>query len=262
MPRIDVGGHRLWYEEHGQGPPVLLVHPLFFDHRIFQPTAKALAPDHRAINVDVRCHGRSDCPDHPFDLWQAADELVALVERLEATPVHWVGLSMGGMIGMRAALRHPGDIASLTLIDTSAGPEARALLHKSMAWTVRLGGRRATRLLMPYVNDQMFSESFQGTSEALVWQERLKDQAPRRLFRQAMAVFDRDDVLPALEDLDVPAMVVYGEEDRATPPVLSRRMAEAIEGARLANVPGAGHLSVVEQPDRVNDLIKTFLHNL
>lgn len=259
MPHVRVDDHRLWIREKGHGPPVVFVHGLFFDGRIFEPMTDALAPRFRTLNVDVRDHGRSDRVPRRWSLEDAAREILTALTELDVGPVHWVGLSMGGMIGLRAALQAPERIRSLALLDTSAESEPRQLLHKAMAHVVRLGGAPAVRGLLPYAVGQMFSESFAGTPTAERWVDRIRTSDPEALYRACMAVFDRGSVVDRIGRLEQPALVLVGEEDRATPPEHGQRLVEALPDARLVRVPGAGHMTPLEAPDQVTDALERFL---
>lgn len=259
MPSIDLGSHELWYEDTGEGPPVLLVHGLFFDHRMWEAQVEALRPSYRCISVDVRCHGSSGCPEAGWDLWDAAEDMGALLDHLDLDQVHWIGLSMGGMIGLRFALEHQDRLTSLVLLDTSAEREAREKMHKAMAGLARLGGRPLIRLMMPYVAGQMFSKGFKDSPEAQPWLDLVKDLEPDRVHAGAMAVFDREALVHRLEEIRAPTMVLVGDRDRATPPSNAETLEKGIPGARRALVPGAGHMSALERPGYVNRLVGGFL---
>ncbi len=109
----------------------------------------------------------------------------------------------------------------------------------------------------------MFGRSFLGDpgrrEEVALWRERIAAADPAATIRFGNAIFARDDVRDRLRDIRTPTLIVVGAEDRAQPPVLSRRMADAIPGARLSVIPGAGHLATVEQPQAVRDVVLPFL---
>ncbi len=262
MPSIDLGSHELWYQDTGQGPPILFVHGLFFDHTMWDDVIEAHRADHRCIAVDVRCHGGSGCPEGSWDLWEAAEDIATLVDELALDLVHWVGLSMGGMMGMRFALEHQDRLASLVLLDTSAEREDREGMHKLMARIAKLGGRPAIRLMMPYVAGQMFSPGFKDRPEAQPWLDRVKDLDPRRVHTGAMAVFGRESVVDRLSEIRVPTMVLVGDRDQATPPANAETIQKGIPGARRALIPGAGHMSAIERPEYVQRLVGGFIEQV
>jgi pimeloyl-ACP methyl ester carboxylesterase len=210
------------------------------------------------LAVDLRDHGRSEGPPKGWTLEQAAREVEQVVRELDARPVHVVGLSMGGMIGLRWALREPSSVRSLALLSTSAEAEPRAWLHKAMTEAVRVGGRPATRLLVPYAVRQMFSEDVRGTSEADTWRQRIVAMEPGALYRAGQAVFDRGSILDRVDGVDVPALVVVGEHDDAVPPDHGHRLADALD-ADVSQIPDAGHVLPVERPTQVGDELVHFL---
>lgn len=259
MPYVDVGTHELWVSEKGSGPPILFVHGLFLDGRLFEAQADALSDRYRTVLVDVRDHGQSGGPPARWDLWDAATEICHLVDTLDLGPVHWAGLSMGGMIGLRAALAHPEQVRSLILMDTSADAEPRAWLHTAMARMVQVGGRPVARLMMPYVVRQMFSPDGRDSPAARTWTERILAMEPAETVRAALAVFERDSVLDRLDEIDQPSLVLVGEQDQATPLPHAQRLAEGLPDAELVRVPGAGHLTTLEAPEAVTDAIDSFM---
>lgn len=256
---MNVGGHRLWVTDKGAGPPVVLLHSLFFDSRLFEPVAPALVDEHRVLAVDVRDHGRSGGPDERWSLREAASEVERAVAQLAAGPVHVVGVSMGGMIALRWALAHPERVRSLGLVSTTHEPEVRARLHKAMAHGVRVGGRLVARLLMPYTVDKMFSDAWTDSPEADAWARRIATTEPSRLYRSAQAVFDRAGIGDRLDEVQAPSLVLVGAEDDAIPPSHGRRLAGALPDAEIVEVPDAGHLLPIEAADDVADELVHFL---
>src|SRR2546430_6957025 len=125
MPRITTNGVELYYERNGEGEPVVFAPGLLFSAESFRAQMDALAPDYDVIGVDLRGQFRSESPegDAGYDMWNQAEDLHGLIHSLGIAPVHWVGLSMGGFIGMRLLLRHPEDIRSLVLMNTTSRAE-------------------------------------------------------------------------------------------------------------------------------------------
>ncbi|PSG96684.1 hypothetical protein BRD56_09370 [Thermoplasmatales archaeon SW_10_69_26] len=259
MSYVDVGTHRLWVTEKGRGSPVVLLHPLFLDSRVFERVAGDLVEEHRVLAVDVRDHGRSQGPPRSWTLREAAGEVEQAVRELEGRPAHVVGLSMGGMIGLRWALAHPDSVRSLALLSTSADEEPHAWLHQAMAEMVRVGGWPATQLLLPYATRRMFSEATQDSAEADVWRQRIAAMDPGALHRAGQAVFGRDAIVDRVGSIQAPALVGVAEQDEAVPPDHGRRLAEALPEAELAELPARGHLLPVEAPQALSEALVHFL---
>jgi len=260
MPEITVNGARYAYVERGSGPPVLFVHGLTFDHHMWDDQLEALSPRYRCIAVDLLGHGASASGPADYTLEDEAENLHALMGELAASPAHVVGLSMGGMIAMRLALAHPEDVRSLALLDTSAEPEVpeRRPQYEALAATAKAQG---VDTILPAVLPIMFSQEFLQSQPAKV-------EAYKRRFRQldldgieaaTRAVTRRSDILDRISAIRVPTLVIVGEKDVATTPDKAQNIVQRIAGARLETVPGAGHMTPIEQPERINQLLLDFL---
>lgn len=263
MGEIEVNGTRLHYREVGSGPQtVVLSHSFLTDHRQFDAQVAALRDTHRVIAYDHRDHGRSARAGAPYDLATLVDDANGLLEATSAVPCHFVGLSTGGFIGMRLALRAPDRLRSLTLLDTSAKPEMlrQRLRYRALFAVLALAG---VRPVLGSAMSAMFSSSFLRDAarrdEVALWRQRIAGNDPRGVIRFGNAIFARDDVAHRLGQITVPTLVIAGEHDRPCPPRRASEIAAAVPGARLAIIPAAGHLSTVEQPDRVNDVLVPFI---
>src|SRR5580693_1022702 len=118
MPTARVNGIEVYYEQAGEGPPVLLLHGLGSSTRDWEYQTPELARAYRVIAVDVRGHGRSSRPPGPYSVSQFAEDAVALLRSLDAAPAHVIGLSMGGMIAFQMAVDHPEAVRSLAIINS------------------------------------------------------------------------------------------------------------------------------------------------
>jgi pimeloyl-ACP methyl ester carboxylesterase len=263
MGEVEVNGVRLFYREAGSGPQtVVLSHSFLVDHRQFEAQIEALGSGYHVIAYDHRDHGRSARVGAPYDLAALVSDAEALFDALSVSPCHFVGLSTGGFVGMRLALRAPEQFRSLTLMDTSAEPEAlrQRIRYRALLAVLGIAG---VRPVLRSGMTAMFSRSFlrdpARQDEVAVWRQRIADNDPRALIRFSNAIFARDDVVERLRQLEVPTLVVVGEHDRPFPPERARTIAAAIPGAKLAVIPGAGHLSTIEQPEAVNDVLVPFI---
>src|SRR5205823_2727516 len=125
VPMLAVNGVRLYYDDTGgSGEPIVFSHGLLWSGRMFEAQVAALRGRYRCITYDHRGQGRSDVPRaRSHDMETVTDDAASLIEALGAAPVHFVGLSMGGFVGMRLAARRPELLRSLVLLETSADPE-------------------------------------------------------------------------------------------------------------------------------------------
>ncbi|MBW2525565.1 MAG: alpha/beta fold hydrolase [Deltaproteobacteria bacterium] len=144
MPEITVDdGVRLHYAERGKGDEtVVLSHSYLVDHRHFEPQIEALSERYRVLAYDHRGHGQSDCPRDGYSMERIYADGVAFLEAMDCGPVHWMGLSTGGFVGMRIAYRRPELLQSLVLMDTAAGaePTLKHLKYRGMFFVLQRFG--------------------------------------------------------------------------------------------------------------------------
>lgn len=253
MPTLERGGASIRYDVSGAGPALLLGHSLLCGRWMWDGVAPRLAARYTVVNVEVRGHGESTAPS-PFTLDDLVEDWLAVLDREGIDRAALVGLSMGGMTAMRLALRAPERVGAMVLIDTSAATEAwlnRFKYGVLAAIYRRLG---FNRLLLHQVAPIMFGRTTLESRPELVerFSARIREHDRGPLIRAIQAVTRRTEA-GALESLDCPTLVLVGDEDVATPPARSEEIERRIPGARLVRIPAAGHLSALEQPERVAD---------
>lgn len=262
MPRIGVDGADLHYEDTGgPGEPIVFAHGLLWSTKLFRFQLEALRGEYRCIAFDFRGQGKSQVTATGYDMDTLARDAGQIIERLAAAPCHFVGLSMGGFIGMRLAARRPELLRSLALLETAADSEP--LLNRpkyaAMAAMSRLVG------FGPFVSQVekiMFGKSFltDPSREAMRRDQRaqLLGNDTTGTPRAVGGVIWRKGIEDLLGRIDVPTLVLSGEEDVAVTPARSRRTADAIRGARFQTIPRAGHSSSLENPDAVTGALRGF----
>ena len=261
--RISANGINVNYTLDGPAaaPVVALSHSLAADLSMWDPQMKALTARYRVLRYDTRGHGGTDAPAGPYSLDQLAEDARALLRALGLARVHWVGLSMGGMIGQTLALKAPEVFLSLALCDTSSRipAEAKAL------WQERIKTAE-TQGMEPLVEPTI------GRWLTAPFREQRKDVADRvrAMIRatnprgyagccHAIAALDLTDRLSAIT---LPTLIVVGEEDQGTPVAASRAIQAQIAGSRLEILKSAAHLSNLEQPDAFTSVVTSFLARL
>jgi len=263
MPRVRVNGVELYYSEQGSGPETIVFsHSYIMNGEHFQPQIEALSGRYRCIAYDHRGHGRSEVPRAGYEMQTIYADGVALIEALGCAPCHWVGLSTGGFVGLRVAIRRPELLRSLVLMDTSADeePAAAARQYRLLGHVVRfLGWRPVIGIAMSKLFGRKFLTDPARRAEVRAWRARIMatDRYGARQF--GLGIFSRDSVHAELGRIKLPTLVMVGEKDVSTPPARARRIAEGIEGAELVLVPDAGHLSTLEEPAAVNQALERFL---
>jgi 3-oxoadipate enol-lactonase len=268
MPLVEVNGAQVNIEDTGapvgrpDAPAVVFGHGLLFSGRMFDAQVDRLASRYRCVTIDWRGQGRSPAASGGYDMDTLSDDAAALIDELALGKVHYVGLSMGGFVGMRLAARRPEIIRSLCLLDTSSGPEDpdKVTQYRLLA---RIYGVLGMRPVQSKVKPLMFGPTYlaspRSTPQIEAWMHEL--QAARRsgMKRAIFGVTDREPIAAELGAITAPTLVVVGADDVATPVAKAEAIAAAIPGARLEIVPQAGHSSTIEQPEALSDLIEAFV---
>ena len=259
MPTQTVNGVTISYTESGSGPPLVFVHGFPLDARMWDEQVRALARSHRAIAPDLRGFGKSPSLE-PFTIDALADDVHALLRQAGALPCALCGLSMGGYVALALAKKCPTDLRALVLVDTRAeGDTAEAKANRQkMIDLVRQGGAKAVaEQMLP----KLLSEQTRRSSAGVVERVRAMIEAcpPRTIEHALLALRDRHDYTADLPSIPVPTLILVGEHDAITPPELSRAMHAKIPRSELSIIPGAGHMSPMEQPEAVNRELERFL---
>lgn len=266
MPRITVNGADLYYEEHGTGEETIVFgHSLLFNCRMFDAQVELLQDRYRCVLFDFRGQGQSEVTDDGYDLDTLAEDAAELIEKLGNPPCHFLGFSMGGMVGQRLAIRRPDLLRSLILVDTSADVEDPANERKAkvLSFLTRwFGPRLVVGQVMPLFFGQDFLKDPERQDQVAEWRGHVVANDRIGVTRAVRGVIRREAVAGELDKIQLPTLILVGEEDATTPPQKSRRMHAAIAGSQLVPIPRAGHMSPVEEPEAVNAALETFLASL
>jgi 3-oxoadipate enol-lactonase len=256
----DVDASPIAWREAGSGDAVLFLHGVGGSRTAWDPQLHALGDRHRCIAWDMPGYGASGPGPEPLTFPALADAAAGLLDRLEIASAHIAGLSMGGMIGLHAALRHPERVRSLTLIDSSPAFGLDGTTTAEAWIDERLEPLRRGQTPADIAPALMRAVTAPGTAEPVIAEAAA---AMARIspdgFAAGVRCLTTHDLRDRLGDVLAPALVVCGALDRETPPEYSRFIAERIPGARLELVAGAGHLANLEQPQAVNALLEAFL---
>jgi len=248
------------YELTGQenAPVVMLSHSLASSMLMWNPQLASLEAHFQVLRYDMRGHGNSDAPDGAYTLELLADDAVAVLDALGIDTVHFVGLSIGGMIGQGLALNHGDRLKSLALCDTSAimPAEAQPILQERIA-VARQNG---------------MADQVDGTLERWFTPQYLQENPPEvEMIRQQIAATPLAgylgcsealgglNYLERLPEIKLPTLIMVGEEDPGTPVAASEAIHERIAGSQLVILPSARHLSNIEQAEAFNKSLLDFL---
>jgi pimeloyl-ACP methyl ester carboxylesterase len=263
MPYSNVNGTNLYYEIYDFSPfwqtpttPLLLLHGLGTDHTVWQRQVSAFA-EHRAIIApDLRGHGRSEKPYRDsYSIEGFAEDICVLLERLEYEKAHVVGASMGGLVAQEIAIKHPGKVQSLILVSTFCEPPDEAEqnriqeLHQSDKLEAYF-----RRLLEGAIAPQ-------SDPRLLKLILALEVNNPRFLLESASLSTFSYSSSEQLRHITCPTLIVVGDQDRSTPPILAVQLQRGIRHAKLKILEDVGHLPYLEDPATFNQAVLQFLAN-
>jgi 3-oxoadipate enol-lactonase len=254
--KLPLNGIDIFYEETGEGPPVLLLHGLGSSTRDWENQTPALARGHRVIAMDVRGHGRSARPAGPYSVSQFAADAVALLRALKATPAHVIGLSMGGMIAFQMAVDAPDVVRSMVIVNSGPamvlqGAQKAALVLRFAI--VRLFGMKAMgSMIASKVFPQPEQAELRGTFIA-----RMSENDPRA-YLDAVRAINGWSVAGRIGGIACPVLVVSSDQDY-TPVDWKRKYAAKIPNARVEVIRNSHHVAPYDQPEQLNRLLLQFL---
>lgn len=247
------------FHETGAGPPLLLLHPVGLDNSFWDSVAGPLAKRRRVVAVDTAGHGASTDAGRPGRMTDRVKDLIQLILDRNLGPVTLLGVSFGGMIAQNVALARPDLVSGLILAGCPGRmpAEARSVILKRGA-DAEAGGMAS---VVPTTLERWFTQPFMSTEAVEKVRQRLLADKPSNWAAAWEAVAEHD-ALPRLGSLDMPALVIAGENDLATPLDAKRALAAALRRSRLAVLEGAPHMMQIEQPGPFLAAVEDFLSEL
>lgn len=241
-----------WTEEGpADAPVVLLSNSLGSTRAMWDPQVPALAERYRVLTYDTRGHGASPSPAGPYTLDDLVDDALAVLDEAGAERAHVVGISLGGMTGMRMAAREPGRVHRLVLLCTSARPDHDAFRQRAAA--VREQG---TAALAAAVAARWVTPAFAAAHpEVLARLEAMIAGCDDEGYALCCEVLGELDLRDDLPRITAPTLVVSGAEDLALPPEHQEIVAAGIPGAERITLSPAAHIPTVEQPLQVTGAV-------
>ena len=239
-------------------PVVTLSHSLATDLSMWEPQLKPLQARFRVLAYDTRGHGGTDAPAGAYSLGQLADDARGLLEALGIARAHWVGLSMGGMIGQTLALSRPDTLQSLSLCDTSSRIPAEA----KPLWNERITTAE-TKGMDPHVEPTIarwLTPKFVESRPDVV--NLVRDMIRRtnaRGYAGCCHAIRELDLTDRLSAITLPTLIIVGAQDVGTPVAASKAIQERIKGSELVILDPASHLSNIEQPEAFTAALQKFL---
>jgi 3-oxoadipate enol-lactonase len=258
--KIAANGITINYAFDGpeNAPVITLSNSLASNLSMWDPQIPALASRYRVLRYDTRGHGQTDAPPGPYSLDELTEDVRALLQALGIAKTHFMGLSMGGMIGQMLGLKYPQLLHSLVLCDTMSRvpPDAKPL------WEERIHTAE-TRGMEPLVEPTVgrwFTAPFREKRPDVIDKVRamIRTTPPRGYAGCCHAIAGLN-LTDRLRDIAVPTLIIVGEDDPGTPVAASRVIHEQIQGSELVILKAAAHLSNMEQPEAFNQAVTAFL---
>ena len=260
MIDVEVNGISIHYTIEGNGPWVTLSHSLTCDLTMWDQLAAVLAPSFTVLRYDTRGHGKSSAPEGSYSFGELTADVVGLLDALDIESTHFLGLSMGGMIGQHLALAAPQRVDKLVIASSTSRipPEAAPLWDERIA-LVRAQGCAAT---VDGTLGRWFTPGFRvARPEVMARIGKLIAATPAAGYIGCAGAIRGLDITAQIGAIAAPTLVVVGADDPGTPPAMSEVIAAAIPGARLEIIPSASHLCCIEQPEIFNRLVRDFLED-
>ena len=260
MPKADLGDLQIYYEAHGEGPPVLLVPGLGGIGAYWQPNIPAFSAKHRVIIHDHRGTGQSTRSKIEYSVDQMTDDLVRLMDHMQIDRAHLVGHSTGGAIGQTLAVTRPERLASLVIYSswTRADPFFKRIFEARRTLLTTAGAAAYVRSTAAF----LYPDWWINRNAALL-EEREKITIPS--FPAPEIVASRIDAIVAfdrtadLARIKAPTLVICAKDDFLTPPYFSEELARRIPGAELQLLDKGGHCASDATPDAFNAAVLGFL---
>lgn len=256
--KINANGIDINYTIEGEGPWLAMSHSLACNLHMWDEEAKRLSKRYKVLRYDTRGHGESSAPAGAYTLELLADDLHALLQALGVQSAHFVGLSMGGMIGQTYALKYPGMFKSLALCDTTSRyPAEAAGLWAERIKTVEAQGMEP--LVAPTL-ERWFTAPFrQARPEVVAKVAAMIRSTPVPGYVGCSHAIPKINVTARLAEIRCPSVVIVGKDDPGTPVAMAEEIHQALPGSELVIIPAAAHLSNLEQPDAFNQALAKFL---
>lgn len=266
MNKFAIDGRDMAYLNVGQGPVVVFGHSYLWDSQMWAPQIAELSQSYRCIVPDLWAHGESDnAPASTRSLQDYAKQILALLDHLAVDQFSIVGLSVGGMWGAEVVSLAPQRVTSIVLMDTFVGLEPEVAHKKYFAMLETIASvKQVPEAMIEVVAPLFFARNAEQDNPQLV--AAFKQQLAQITGERAEAVakigrmvFGRRDFIDELEKFTLPTLIAVGEEDIPRPYLESYLMQDCIDGAQLVQIPKAGHISNLEQPAFVTELLGAFL---
>ena len=257
MPFKRINDIDMYFEEHGAGDPLLLIHGLGSSTRDWELQVPVFSEHYHVITIDLRGHGQTDKPKEPYSIKLFADDTFQLLDSLNALPAHIVGLSLGGMVAFQIAVDSPDKVKSLTIVNSC--PEM--IIHTFHEWVefwrriaiIQLLGMRR---LAGFLCGRLFTEPYQEEVRFEAVQRLAAND--KRAYINTLHAISGWSVTGSLDRITCPTIIMSGDMDFL--PIPTKELcASRIANSELMIIDGSRHVTPVDQPEKFNTMLNTFL---
>ena len=257
-----VGDTEIGFDDVGSGLPVVFLHAFPLNRTMWDPQVSALVAECRCIAMDFR--GLGDSADaEPYTIDRYADDVAGLLDTLQIERAVIVALSLGGYVAFALWRRHRQRVRALVLADTRAEADSIEAANRRRELMVVAETQGSTAVANMQISGLVGKTTRDKRPDIFDATHRMMAQAPAAgIIGGLEAMLHRPDSTPTCATIDVPTLVIVGEEDVLTPPKEARRLHELIVGSRLEVLRQAGHLSNIERPAAFNTVVSEFLASL
>ncbi len=263
MERLRSDDAEIVYQVEGSGPAAVLLHPFPAHHEFWNPIVPALGSRYRIMRPDLRGHGDSDIGEGPAVMAKHAADLARVMDAARAGKAVLVGCSIGGYILFEFWRRFRNRVSALVLCDTrpqADSAEGRANRLKAAADVLELGTEQFFESMIP----KLIGRTTLSTRPDLVEgaHRMMQKMSPQHVSLVQRGMAERADSVADLKTIDVPTLILIGEEDILSTPADGELMRQHIVGSQLKIIPKAGHFAPYEQPEAVAPLLRQFLDSV
>lgn len=263
MNRVRSGDAEIAYEVLGDGPPVIFLHPFPVDHKFWLPALQTLLARYRVVLPDLRGHGDSDIGDGPATMERHSADIARVMDDVQIGRAAMVGVSIGGYALFEFWRRYRGRAAAFVLMDTKATidtTEARRARLQSAAQVLE----RGTETFIDGLLLKLIGETTRRTRPDLVEAARkmMLRMSPEDISQVQRGMAERPDSVAMLKTINVPTLIVTGDEDTVTPVAEAELMRQNISGSEMKIIAKAGHYAAFEQPEESGKMLRQFLDSV
>jgi len=259
--KVAVDDITVSYNDEGKAgdPVIIFIHGFPFNKSMWDEQLKALNGNYRVIAYDVRGHGDSDSGTGDFSIYLFADDLLSLMDALKIDKAMLCGLSMGGYIALNAVEKYPDRFDALILSDTTCIADTPEAKEKRLKTIESIKKNGVEKFAEESIKNLFAPESLSTKKEEIAAvRDMIVNTSKKSLYKTLRAFYERKETCSKLSDINIPVLIMVGNEDKITPPEAAQMMHEKIEDSVLYIIEHAGHLSNIENPLEFNKQLEEF----